>query len=152
MKIVRFSIKRDFTAILMLERELFHEPMGRMLMSHLLRQYGDQFWFVSDVDNDGIVDTYVLAGIDKPHTLHIFSIAVRKKYQRMGYAYQILSYLINEAIKTNDMYKIKKIVLEVKMQNKRALQLYQSLGWVIIGREENYYDDGSTALKMSYEL
>ncbi len=42
--------------------------------------------------------------------------------------------------------------LEVSSENSAALRLYEGLGYRIVGRRPNYYNDGSGALLMSLRL
>jgi len=44
--------------------------------------------------------------------------------------------------------RVKELQLEVKQVNREAITLYEELGFKQIDRVENYYEDGSTAVKM----
>lgn len=47
---------------------------------------------------------------------------------------------------------VDKIALEVSDRNERAIRLYKSLGFVIVGRRPKFYNDGSDALLMDLSL
>lgn len=72
--------------------------------------------------------------------LDIIDIFTEEKYRNMGYAKQILKYII-------DKTSAKKIMLEVNIENNVAIHLYDSLGFKVISERKNYYKN-KTALIM----
>ena len=55
-------------------------------------------------------------------------------------------------IKNAKSDKIKKIELEVREDNERAIKLYQSLGFKIKFVKYDYYDNSKHALSMELEI
>ena len=74
--------------------------------------------------------------------LDITDVFVEENFRRQGYAYKILSYIIEN----NQNYKI---MLEVNEENIPAINLYKKLGFKKISERANYYKD-KTALIMEY--
>ncbi|MEN9216170.1 MAG: ribosomal protein S18-alanine N-acetyltransferase [Gloeomargarita sp. HHBFW_bins_162] len=67
---------------------------------------------------------------------HIVILAVHPEYQGKGLGRQTLTYLLQELPPT-----IHHATLEVRSQNEVALNLYQSLGFRILGRRPHYYQN-----------
>jgi ribosomal-protein-alanine N-acetyltransferase len=61
-------------------------------------------------------------------------------------------YLMEDLIETAKTEKAYKILLEVKVGNKRARKLYSNLGFIDAGFRRQYYSDGSNANLMTLEL
>lgn len=146
--ITQFEQKRDLNDILLIEISRFEQPMSKVLLNFLIKRYGKTYFFVVDATGDGKLDGYVLSGHDETGILHIYSIAVRKEIEGKGWGKKLLMHLIEEAIKRN----LKSITLEVREDNTRALKLYNILSWSMYGVEENYYNDGTNAIKMKLTL
>jgi [ribosomal protein S18]-alanine N-acetyltransferase len=73
--------------------------------------------------------------------LEITNLGTRAANRRQG----VMRKLINELLK---MRPREDIWLEVHEMNAPAIKLYESLGFVEIGRRKRYYNDGSSALAM----
>ena len=147
-EITRFIPFRDITDVVLIEISRFDEPMSKMLINFLAKRYGLEYFFVIDISGNGKVDAYILSGVEKTKTLHIYTIAVRKEFEGMGWGKKLLWYLIKQA----KSEKLQDIVLEVKENNTRAQILYKRLGFALTGEEMNYYNDGRAAIKMRLDL
>lgn len=79
----------------------------------------------------------VLPQIDEAELL---CIAIAPSFQNQGFGKQLL-FMILEELKAQDR---KKLHLEVRRSNAKAIALYRSLGFKEVGWRENYYptDDG----------
>lgn len=66
---------------------------------------------------------------------HILNICVDPDYRRHGYA----KALLHQSIATVMVNGAKVIFLEVRESNRSAIALYESVGFVEIGRREDYY-------------
>lgn len=75
---------------------------------------------------------FVMPVIDE---LHLLTIAVAKLYQGQGFAHQLLQALSLFA----EQGKFESIMLEVRVSNHRAIQIYDRFGFVEIGRRRAYY-------------
>jgi ribosomal-protein-alanine N-acetyltransferase len=67
----------------------------------------------------------------------VLNIAVRPDFRRQGRAYALMSHVIRLAQKN----QIKKITLEVNEKNHPAIKLYESLGFITVGRRPGYYSE-----------
>lgn len=67
--------------------------------------------------------------------LEIHNICICNKHRRKGLARQLITELIRRA-KERNLYIIQ---LEVRSTNLSAISLYESLGFITVGRRKNYY-------------
>lgn len=65
---------------------------------------------------------------------HLMNICVNPNHQQQGIGRGLLRYLLKYAGEYVD-----KIILEVRRSNKIALQLYQQMGFKVIGERKGYY-------------
>jgi len=81
--------------------------------------------------------------------VHILNIAVAPHARRRGIASAVMNSVIEVATENLASF----VTLEVRINNKAAISLYESLGFVIIGQRPQYYaDTGEDALIMSHLL
>ncbi len=64
-------------------------------------------------------------------------VATRASFRRLGAAQVLIEHL-----------EAGELWLELKEANEKALRFYEKNGFVVTGRRENYYSDGSAALNM----
>ena len=74
-------------------------------------------------------------------------IVIDKEYQHNGYAKKIMDYLINDCV----LNKCKNITLEVSIDNKVAIKLYEKYGFKKVSLRKEYYD-GTDAYLMEKVL
>ena len=79
--------------------------------------------------------------------LQITFIAVDPMNQRKG----IGKFLLSDLFKRSKSLQINHIFLEVKQNNEPAKALYNSMGFKIVGKRSNFYQDGSDALLLNKE-
>jgi len=100
---------------------------------------------------DGAIMAYFvqMAVLDESHLLNI---AVQGLLQNQGLG----NYMLGLAVEQATLMQMKSMLLEVRVSNRRALQLYEKFGFVLIGRRKNYYraDAGQRedALVMRYAI
>src|SRR5215813_306997 len=83
------------------------------------------------------------------HEIHITNLAVHPEWRRRGVARRLLATALAEGASRGVVLAF----LEVRPTNTRALALYDSLGFQIIGRRNGYYfDTGEDALVMEARL
>jgi len=75
---------------------------------------------------------------------HLVSIAVDSQHRRRGIAKSLLVQSMPEIKK----YKIHEYVLEVRVSNQTAINLYKSFNFRIHSIKKNYYRDGENAYYM----
>ena len=78
----------------------------------------------------------------------IMSIAVKKEFRRRG----IGKMLLREAIKKAREKGAKRLLLEVRVSNIAAQELYKKFGFRVAGVIESYYSDGESAYLMNLDL
>lgn len=79
---------------------------------------------------------------------HLISIAVLPKYQHQG----VGQALMKEIMKAMVSYEAKECILEVRVTNTPAIDLYKKLGFIVARTLNNYYSDGEDAYLMSRKL
>ena len=80
--------------------------------------------------------------------IEIMNIATHKHYRRMGIAKKILQQMEKDA----KQKQIKKILLEVNEKNIPAIQLYQKMGFVQVGKRPKYYNNIDTAILLEKRI
>ncbi|MGF1571432.1 MAG: ribosomal protein S18-alanine N-acetyltransferase [Nodosilinea sp.] len=73
---------------------------------------------------------------------HITLLGIDPRYQRRGLGQWLLVHLLEDAYQR----PLTRATLEVRAANSRAIALYQSFGFEILGRRRRYYPDGEDAL------
>lgn len=71
--------------------------------------------------------------------MEINYIFVLEEYRKKGIGYQLIDYIINN-------HNFDNITLEVNEFNTKAINLYNKLGFKIISKRENYYNNASAYL------
>ena len=83
---------------------------------------------------------------------HLLTIAVRPDLQRQGLG----KYLLGHALAQAKLLHCQSMLLELRISNQRAMQLYQTKGFMLVGRRKNYYrvdlQQREDALLMRLEL
>ena len=92
------------------------------------------------IERDGVVMgnlSYERQGNDR---VYISGLAISPAFQGQGIGREVLSNLLVE------LKDVRRIDLVAHPDNQTALNLYQSLGFVVESRKENYYGDGEPRL------
>lgn len=129
LKLINFSEFDDFWNISNLEDDLLSE---------------NSEWYIIKIENKIIGFAGIKIVLDEAD---IMNIAINKNFRGQGFAFKLLSYIIEKCQNNN----IKKINLEVNEKNIPAINLYKKLQFNEIGRRKNYYD-GNDAILMSLIL
>ena len=66
---------------------------------------------------------------------HLLTLCVHPDHQRHGYGRRILNLLMERAYRLDSA----ECFLEVRTKNKKAINLYKSIGFSVIGERKNYY-------------
>lgn len=141
------SIKQtELPYLYKLEDSLFSPEEGRFTPSIFRYHYRLKNRIFALID-DGEIAGYVLV-IMYLKTARIYSLAVGLSYQGKGYGKKLCQYAIDLAMKMEK----KSISLEVRSSNKKAIDLYSSLGFVIQKVLPSYYgnEDGIKMRKMLF--
>ena len=93
----------------------------------------------------------IVGGIDFKHTYiesDLLFIYIKEEYRGNDYS----KYLLDESFKELKKIGIKKVFLEVDIENKIAINLYNSYGFKLISTRKNYYENSHDALIMEKEV
>ena len=66
----------------------------------------------------------------------IINISIEPAYHRNGFAKNLIKYILQ----SKEMNGVKRFVLEVSSENYKAKNLYENLGFKIVGYRKNYYN------------
>lgn len=137
---IRVATKEDLSSLESIENSVFSKfdyPLNRRNFSYHIKK---EHIFVI-LENDNICG-YILF-FEYKNSIRIYSIAVSMEFSGLGYGTKLIKYVIE--IATN---KSKNIMLEVKVDNIKAINLYKKLGFLDIKRLQAYYSDGKDGFKM----
>ncbi len=137
---MRSYVSKDYWDVLQIDREAF-SPTNAAYDVYLYLKYGHILVAELNKKVVGYVTVMELEGGDAK----IMSIAVKKEFRRMG----IGSKLLDEAIKWCRARGKRRLLLEVRVSNIPAQNLYKKKGFSVIGVTPNYYSDGEDAYIMS---
>jgi ribosomal-protein-alanine N-acetyltransferase len=131
----------DLQAICLIEDASFSDPYPRRLLKRLLDHVGNNFLVAER--GDGKLFGYCVASM-QGRLAHLISIAVLSEGRRKGVATALLQNLVDHM----KVLGVDELWLEVKRDNRDAIRLYEKLGFQGVMILENYYSDGSSALRM----
>ena len=135
--------KSDYNKILVIEQNLFKNPMTQAELNSFFSQSAFRIWKIEREIVLGYMSFYQV--IDE---IEIIRIGIIKYYQRRSYG----SLLIDELKKLD----VKKIYLEVSVQNKEAINFYLKNGFQKIGIRKGYYANNKSyridALRLCVKL
>jgi ribosomal-protein-alanine N-acetyltransferase len=141
---VRRATKNDLEAICQIEDASFSEPYPRALMVRLLRDHPTGF-FVAEIGSGQVVGYCVCSKVGK--LAHLLSIGVLQEYRRRKIATSLIQALLDQLSSS-----IRELWLEVNTANDEAVKFYERLGFNRVMIIENYYSNGSHALRMRLAL
>ena len=141
---VRRATRNDLESICQIEDTSFSEPYPRALMVRLLRDHPTGF-FVAEISSGKIVGYCVYSKEGK--LAHLLSIGVLQEYRRRKIATSMIQTLLEQLSS-----RIRELWLEVNTTNDEAVKFYEGLGFNKVMIIENYYSDGSHALRMRLAL
>lgn len=142
--LIRQFVPRDIMRIQEIENMSFDESYG-IDMFRKLYEIGTGF-LVAEVD--GLVVGYIIFWIKYEGEGHIISIAVDKKYRNL----KIGSQLLHQAIVILSSCNIDRITLEVRENNKEAIELYRKFDFKIDRIVPGYYSNNQGAILMYLDV
>ena len=89
------------------------------------------------------INSFLIAQ-DLIDSINILLIATKKEKENNGYGKKLLESLIEK-------YPHKKIWLEVKEDNEKAIRFYSNNGFVYIYERKKYYKDGKNAIILEFK-
>ncbi len=142
---IRTALPTDLRAVSLIEDDSFPSPYPPELFKKLLQEHGDSFFIAEE--GSGKTVGYCLATRDGRFA-HLISIAVLREHRRRGVASVLLQQLLEYLARLG----VDELWLEVNTGNKEAIELYQKFGFLKMMILENYYSDGTPALRMRLGL
>lgn len=140
MFLIRQFVPSDFQQVISIEKEAFREHDPFLYMR--LYEISSEGFLVAE--KDGIIAGFVVGILISDIEGKIFSIAVNKKNRGSGVATLLIKTLLDTFRKKG----VTNVELEVRKSNLIAQELYQKLGFNMIGIAPRYYCDGESAIIM----
>jgi [ribosomal protein S18]-alanine N-acetyltransferase len=143
---IRYARQSDLDAIDRLERIAF---TGDRLSRRSLRSFmakGDRLLVAAD--DEGLAGYALVIRRKGARKARLYSIAVDPLRGGRGVGRALLAAVQSHAIEQG----CESLRLEVREDNRRALALYERLGYRRFGRYEDYYEDGAPALRLEKHL
>lgn len=138
---IRLMEFNDINDIIKIEEETLNETLGFNMLNDILTN--DIMKAYVYIENK--VLGYISVSFDG-NTLEILNFCVDKNNQGKSIGKKLLNYAIINAYKE----ECKNVILDVRKDNNRAINLYESFGFKLIHTRKNYYKDSCDALV--YEL
>ena len=128
----------DLEPIIAIEQHSFGWPWGRISFEGELSCQNASSYIVksSDTATDSQVIAYIFLRLIT-NELHLLKIAVNPAWRRRGIATRLLRRCFAMFAERG----AHSVHLEVRPSNIPAVELYQKLGFAVIGRRHNYYTD-----------
>ncbi|MCM8529141.1 MAG: GNAT family N-acetyltransferase/peptidase C39 family protein [Lentisphaeraceae bacterium] len=138
---IRKATKEDLPLLDSLEKKCFSSDLlSRRSFKNFVDSKTARLFVAA---NDTEIAAYILLLFKKGSSLsRLYSLAVHPDYRKLGLAGKLLDYIEEVAQKKKAVY----IRLEVSVENKGAIKLYESKGYTVNSRKEDYYEDGTAAL------
>ena len=118
--------KSDYNVLSQIEKSIFQGPISKIELKNFEQQPAYKIWKIEEKKIVGFVSFFHVKD-----EIEIIKICIIKSHQRKNYG----SILINEIKKL----KIKKIFLEVSIENVNAINFYIKNGFQKIGVRKGYY-------------
>jgi ribosomal-protein-alanine N-acetyltransferase len=138
---IRPASAADLQAICLIEDDSFSDPYPPHLLKRLLDESGNVF-LVAEDENDVLIG-YCVSSVEG-RLAHLISIAVLTEGRRKGVATALLKNLMEFL----EAHRVEELWLEVKQVNNEAIKLYEKFEFAQMMILENYYSDGSAAVRM----
>jgi ribosomal-protein-alanine N-acetyltransferase len=132
----------------LIELELACFPEDAWSANALLSTVEDQYIIAGCWRSDKVVQAYYFLHI-LDDDAQLYSIAVAKEAQRQGLGNRLMTSIIGSCRKNG----ARRIFLEVRKSNHKAIYLYEKWGFEVLGVRRGYYhDNGEDALVYRKEL
>ena len=130
---ISLSKKSDYKTLVQIERSIFKNPISLNELKSFEMNESHVIWKIEKIKIIGFVCFFHVRD-----EIEIIKICIIKSHQRKNYG----SILINEIKKLN----IKKIFLEVSIENVNAINFYLKNGFKKIGVRKGYYANDSSRI------
>ena len=127
----------DLTAVMVLEEDLFAPDTWTAAMYRDELRHADTRHYLVAENSTGVVGWAGLIAYDDE--AHVSTIGVARERQGEGIGARLLDALLAEADRRSPV-----VLLEVRADNERAMDLYRRRGFAEIGRRRRYYQPSGT--------
>ena len=141
---IRTVAESDLPNIAFIENSSFDQPYPLDLLKKLSRQHRDSFLVAEE---NGTLLGYCVASLNRG-AAHLISIGVLRESRRKGVGTSLLKHLVRFLLN----HGVDELWLEVKSENNEAVGLYEKFGFERMNIVNDYYSDGSAALRMRLGL
>lgn len=147
---IRRMEDRDLQRVVEIDQRSFTLPWSLTSYQFEIRRSRISRCFVAEVEEAGEL---VIAGMSVAWVvvdeIHIGTIAVDKSYRKRGIGTALMQRIHQQA----KQERLKAAHLEVRVSNKKAQNLYQKLGYEVVGIRKGYYaDNREDALLMEHRF
>lgn len=134
-------------AICLIEDDAFPSPerFPPSLFKSLLQEHANSFLVAEEASGKHV--GYCVSALEGSNA-HLISIAVLREHRRRG----VGSTLLQNLMARLEHRGVDELWLEVNTGNEGAITLYEKIGFARMMILENYYSDGSPALRMRLSL
>lgn len=138
----------DLDSVMEIEQYSFPTPWPRHIYEQDITQVeSSRFYVALDGGQDGLVVGYIGNWFVQDEC-HVGSIATRREARGRGVAEALIVYTARQGLKEDLSY----VILEVRVNNLAAINLYKKLGFKQVGLRKGYYrDTGEDALLMAMQ-
>lgn len=142
--IIRKAESRDVSGLYALEKELFTTENFPLSRASIAYHVSNNLLYLAEIE--GKIAGYVLVLIKRSNA-KLYSIGVSKEFRGMGVANRLLERVLSELVALG----FERTLLEVRTDNKVAIELYKKIGFTAIKRLKSFYRDGCDAYLMELE-
>ncbi len=130
MILLRAMQQKDVPGVMAIEEVVCDFPWTYSIFSDCIK-VGYSCWVLED---EGDIIGYGLLSI-AANEGHILNLCIKPERQRQGLGRRMMEHLMEQA----KQLKAKSVYLEVRVSNHGAFDLYQRLGFAVIGHRKDYY-------------
>ena len=135
----------DLDQVMVIEDYSFPTPWKRSMYEHDLTGNAYSRFYVINNASTGELAGYIGSWFIADEA-HIGTIATKNEYRGYRLAEQLVAYTAMQGMNEGMAY----IILEVRINNKPAIKLYERLGFERVGMRKGYYSDtGEDAILMT---
>ncbi len=152
---IREAVHKDLERVIEINMKSLPEHYPRYFWEQHLEEWGRVF-LVAET-RDGVIG-YMMNRIENDEGFfkgdfvlrgHVVSIAVLRDYRRRGIG---MALMLEGMYRMRKIYGAQEVVLEVRISNEPAINLYRFLGFKVVRILRRYYMDGEDAYLMAAPL
>jgi ribosomal protein S18 acetylase RimI-like enzyme len=143
---IRRATLEDVEVLLELEQLFPGDRIKKSSFRHFLTRAKADVWVAEE--NGQVLGDAVVLYRQGSGSARLYSVVVSPKARGKGVGAKLLAHCEKAAMKRC----CTALHLEVREDNDAAIGLYRTRGYDLIGRKNNYYEDGGTALRMRKNL